>query len=105
MSRPIVTAAYISLHAFALYFGFDLFVAVIAAAFVLGLAVQRWWVAVVPLVPLLAAPAVLVLTPDNSYGEVTDLGVFLLALGLSLSAGFAAALGFGAAYALRPRAS
>jgi hypothetical protein len=101
----IVALAYLTLHTFTIYVGFDVFLVVLGAAFILGLVVQRWWASLVPLLPLVPAPLVLGVSPDNPSAELDDTGVFVLALGFSLTAAIAAGLGFAAACALWARAS
>jgi hypothetical protein len=96
---------YLGLHAFTTYVGLDLFVLVLAAAFALGLVVRRWWTSLVPLLPLVPVPLVVALSPDDPSAELDDLGVFVLELAFTVSAGVAAALGFAAAYALRVKSS
>jgi hypothetical protein len=82
---------YLGLHAFTIYV--DLFVLVLAA-FALGLVPRRWWARLVPLLPLVPVPLVLALSPDDPSAELDDLGVFVLELAFTVSAGVAAALGF-----------
>jgi hypothetical protein len=107
-SRPIASVAvigYLGLHSLTLYSSFDLFVVLIVAAFTLGLIVRRWWASFIPFVPLVPAPLVLALSANDPSAELDDVGVFILASGLSVFAALAAGLGFGAADALRPKES
>lgn len=103
--RLSAALAYVGLQSFTLYSKFDLFLVVIAAAFVLGLIVRRWWATVIPFVPLVPVPLVLALSSNRPSLELSDMGLFVLAWGLSLTAAAAAGVAYGAAYALRARPS